>query len=219
MKKLIYMSSGVTFVLAIAAIFFVLLYAMSVYTSDNEVEEELPVEEEREIYIAQEEVPQEFIDVYQEAEAEYDVPWELLAALHRVETIFSTMDPLISPAGAEGHLQFMPCTWTGWGHPTCGELGLGDIPEEEKTDPEAIERYGGYGVDASGSGEADPFDIEDAVFSAANYLALAGAADGDLEGAVYDYNRADWYVEDVLAYMRAYEAGYELFDLEERQEG
>lgn len=38
---------------------------------------------------------------------------------------------------------------------------------------------------------ADPWDIEDAVFSAAHYLAANGAADGDVEGAVFTYNRAD----------------------------
>lgn len=215
-KKWWFLSGGVTFVLSMAVIFIVLFYAVSMI-SDSETEE-AEEEEETEVYIAQNQIPEKFVTVYQEAEEAYDVPWELLAALHRVETIFSTMDPLLSHAGAEGHLQFMPCTWTGWGHPSCGEKGRGEIPEEVKTDPEAIAEYGGYGIDASESGEADPYDIEDAVFSAANYLAQSGAAEGELEAAVYDYNRADWYVDDVLTYMRAYEDGYELIDLEEANE-
>ncbi|RNA66693.1 lytic transglycosylase domain-containing protein [Alteribacter keqinensis] len=152
------------------------------------------------------EVPQEYLPIYKAAEEEYGVPWNLLAAIHRMETIFSTMDPLLSPVGAEGHMQFMPCTWTGWSHPTCGGLGEGDIPEDVKTDPEQIETYGGYGVDATGNGVADPFDIEDAIYSAANYLAASGAADGEYERAVYAYNRADWYVEDVIAYADRYVA-------------
>nr|WP_246056201.1 lytic transglycosylase domain-containing protein [Alteribacter natronophilus] len=153
-------------------------------------------------------IPEEYLPIYYAAEEEYGVPWNLLAAVHRVETIFSTMDPLISPVGAEGHMQFMPCTWTGWSHPSCNGLGEGDIPDDEKTDPERIDQYGGYGVDASGTGEADPWDIEDAVFSAANFLASNGAADGDYERAVFAYNRAGWYVDDVLDYAERYVEGY-----------
>ncbi|HZG73826.1 MAG TPA: lytic transglycosylase domain-containing protein [Chondromyces sp.] len=150
------------------------------------------------------EVPEEFIPIYKAAEAEYGVPWELLAAHHRVETKFSTMDPMISPVGAEGHMQFMPCTFVGWSHPSCGGLGKGNIPEDEKTDPSVIAKYGGYGVDANGDGKADPFDIEDAIFSAANYLRSNGAADGEVERAVFAYNRSDKYVEDVLFYVEEY---------------
>ncbi|KKB38849.1 lytic transglycosylase domain-containing protein [Bacillus thermotolerans] len=149
-------------------------------------------------------VPREYIPIYQAAEREYGVPWELLAAHHRVETKFSTMDPMVSPVGAEGHLQFMPCTFVGWSHPTCSGLGKGDIPEEEKTDPNVIRKYGGYGIDANGDGKADPYDIEDAVFSAASYLRENGAADGDLETAVYAYNHSREYVEDVLQYYEEY---------------
>lgn len=102
------------------------------------------------------EIPEQYIDVYQSAEAEYGVPWQLLAAHHRIETRFSTMDPLLSPLGAEGHMQFMPCTFVGWSHPTCSGLGQGEISVEDKTDPNVIAEYGGYGVDGDGDGVADP---------------------------------------------------------------
>ncbi|CAM4012814.1 lytic transglycosylase domain-containing protein [Lederbergia lenta] len=154
--------------------------------------------------VKQSTIPAEFIPIYEAAEKEYGVPAYLLAAHHRVETIFSTMDPLLSPAGAEGHLQFMPCTFVGWTHPTCEGLGQGEIPEEEKLDPVVIEKYGGYGVDANGDGIADPYDIEDAIFSAANFLSKYGAADGDLKSAVYAYNHSDKYVDDVLYYANIY---------------
>lgn len=150
-------------------------------------------------------IPKEYIAIYQEAEAIYGVPWTLLAAHHRMETIFSTMDPLLSPVGAEGHMQFMPCTFVGWSHPSCSGLGQGDIPEEDKVNPAIIAEYGGYGVDANKDGVADPYDIEDAIFSAANYLAASGAADGELEKAIFNYNRSDKYVEDVLYFYHLYE--------------
>jgi peptidoglycan LD-endopeptidase LytH len=151
------------------------------------------------------EIPEEFIPVYKEAATVYGIPWTLLAAHHRIETRFSTMDPLLSPVGAEGHMQFMPCTFVGWTYPGCGDLGKGEIPEKDKTNPDVIKQYGGYGVDANGDGIADPYDIEDAIFSAANYLAKSGAADGDFEKAIFNYNHSEKYVQDVLWFFDEFE--------------
>ena len=148
------------------------------------------------------EIPEEYIPIYKEAAETYGIPWTLLAAHHRIETRFSTMDPLLSPVGAEGHMQFMPCTFVGWTYPGCGGLGKGEIPEHDKTNPEIIEMYGGYGVDANGDGIADPYDIEDAMYSAAKYLATSGASEGDYEKAIFNYNRSNQYVQDVLGFFR-----------------
>lgn len=150
-------------------------------------------------------IPIEYIPIYMEAGEKYNVPWTLLAAHHRVETRFSTTSTLVSPVGAEGHMQFMPCTFVGWKHPTCNGLGKGEIPESEKTNPKVIEKYGGYGVDANGDGKADPFDIEDAIYSAANYLSQSGAKEGNLEQAIFNYNHSTKYVEDVLYFYEQYE--------------
>ncbi|WP_342597965.1 lytic murein transglycosylase [Psychrobacillus sp. FSL H8-0483] len=150
-------------------------------------------------------VPKEYIAIYKNAEEQYGVPWTLLAAHHRIETRFSTMDPLLSPVGAEGHMQFMPCTFVGWSHPSCSGLGVGDIPEKDKVNPDIIAQYGGYGVDANGDGKADPYDLEDAIYSAANYLAASGAADGEIEKAIFNYNHSDKYVKDVLHFYHLYE--------------
>ncbi|UJF25498.1 lytic transglycosylase domain-containing protein [Planococcus sp. 107-1] len=151
------------------------------------------------------EVPEDYIPLYQEAANAYDIPWTLLAAHHRVETKFSAMSPLLSPAGAEGHLQFMPCTFVGWSHPTCTGLGKGEIEESEKTDPVAIQKYGGYGVDGNKDGIADPYNLTDALYSAANYLSQSGASQGELERAISTYNHSNEYVEDVLFYYNKYE--------------
>ena len=74
----------------------------------------------------------------------------------------------VSSAGAVGWMQFLPSTWRRWG------------------------------VDASGDGVADPYDPQDAIFSAARYLDAAGAR-RDLRRAVFAYNHADWYVNEVLS--------------------
>ncbi|MEO4052635.1 lytic transglycosylase domain-containing protein [Solibacillus sp. CAU 1738] len=149
-------------------------------------------------------IPIEYIPIYMSAGEKYDVPWTLLAAHHRIETRFSTMSKLISPVGAEGHMQFMPCTFVGWKHPTCSGLGQGEITQAEKINPAIIKKYGGYGVDANGDGKADPFDIEDAVYSAANFLSKSGVAKGELKKAIFQYNHSEKYVEDVLYYYKLY---------------
>ena len=102
----------------------------------------------------------------------------------------------------------MPCTWVGWGHPSCGGLGKGNISQSEITSLSVISKYGGYGVDGDGDGKADPNDLEDAIFAAAKYLAANGAADGRIRDAVFAYNHADWYVEEVLGFADSYVKGY-----------
>jgi hypothetical protein len=54
-----------------------------------------------------------------------------------------------------------------------------------------------YGVDADGDGRADPASATDAIHSAANYLHASGAPD-DWYGAIFAYNHADWYVQQIL---------------------
>jgi murein DD-endopeptidase MepM/ murein hydrolase activator NlpD len=73
-----------------------------------------------------------------------------------------------SSAGAVVWMQFMPSTW-------------------ERT-----------GTDADGDGVANPWNPEDAVYSAARYLAAAGAHT-DISRAVFAYNHAQWYVDEILS--------------------
>ena len=116
--------------------------------------------------------------LWRRAGASYGVPWQVLAAINKIESNFGrNMGP--SSAGAVGWMQFMPSTWERWG------------------------------TDATGDGVADPWNAEDAIFSAARYLAAAGARD-DLYRGVYAYNHAHWYVKDVLDLARLYANGQEL---------
>jgi Peptidase family M23/Transglycosylase SLT domain len=96
----------------------------------------------------------------------YGVPWQVLAAINKIESNFGqNMGP--SSAGALGWMQFIPSSWMRWG------------------------------MDGDGNGIADPWNPEDGVYSAARYLAAAGAHD-DLERAIFAYNHAQWYVDDVM---------------------
>ncbi|MGM9924835.1 MAG: peptidoglycan DD-metalloendopeptidase family protein, partial [Bacillus sp. (in: firmicutes)] len=154
------------------------------------------------------EIPAAYIPIYKEAAEKYGVPWNLLAAHHRVETTFSTLKVMISPVGAIGHFQFMEKTWLGWGWKGGTRLGKADIPEHILTDPKQIAKYGGYGTDGDGDGKADPWNLVDATHSAARYLAANGAADGDLRRAVFAYNHSEEYVNKVLGYANQYVNGF-----------
>ena len=60
-----------------------------------------------------------------------------------------------------------------------------------------VESWATYGVDADGDGVKDPYSVPDSVFATANLLHADGAP-GDWRGAIFDYNHAEWYVEEVL---------------------
>ena len=58
-----------------------------------------------------------------------------------------------------------------------------------------------YGVDANHDGKSNPYDPTDAIFAAARYLRANGAPH-DLRRAVFAYNHATWYVDEVMLRAR-----------------
>ncbi len=60
-----------------------------------------------------------------------------------------------------------------------------------------------YGVDANGDDRKDPYNPVDAICGAARYLRAAGG-ETDIRRAIFAYNHADWYVDEVLLYAREY---------------
>jgi hypothetical protein len=81
-------------------------------------------------------------------------------------------------AGAMGPMQFLASTWTA------------------------------YGADGNGDGRADVYEPADAVLGAARYLCASGAGDpARLPDAIWAYNHADWYVDQVLMLALRYGTG------------
>lgn len=117
-----------------------------------------------------------FTQLYKDAGKRFGIPWQILAAIHSCETGQSGNTTITSYAGATGPMQFMPATWRA------------------------------YGVDGNGDGRADIYNVDDAVHSAARYLA-ANNGGSDIRGALYRYNRAQWYVNKVIGIARGW--GYQ----------
>jgi murein DD-endopeptidase MepM/ murein hydrolase activator NlpD len=124
------------------------------------------------VVIDQFSIPPFLLPIYQACGTQYDIPWQVLASINRIETAFGT-NLNVSSAGALGWMQFMPATWEA------------------------------YGVDANDDGRKDPYNPVDAICAAARYLNAAGGAD-DLRTAIFAYNHADWYVDEVLLYANQY---------------
>lgn len=157
-------------------------------------------------------IPPEYIPIYMEAGRIYGVDWILIAAIHEIETDFSR-NLAVSSAGAIGHTQFMKCTWIGYSYPGCSTA-----PEEVYTNIDIIKKYGGYGVDANGNGRADPWELEDCIHATAKYLSahMKGATEQErLRNAIFAYNHADWYVDEVLALYSLYSTGVGLGEVVE----
>ena len=67
--------------------------------------------------------------------------------------------------------------------------------------------WAAYGRDGDGDGRADVYNQVDAVWGAANYLCANGAGDpARLRDAIWNYNHASWYVDQVLAIAARYSA-------------
>lgn len=85
-------------------------------------------------------VKNQFGPIYWKAGKKYNLPWQILAAIHEVESNQSSDSFIRSPQGAIGPMQFLP------------------------------ETFWAYGVDGDGDGLIKINDVDDAIYSAANML-------------------------------------------------
>jgi cell wall-associated NlpC family hydrolase len=151
-------------------------------------------------------IPAKYLPIYQAAGKKYGVPWNILAAIHKVETDFGR-NLSTSWAGAVGHTQMMPCNWVGWDYYKNSCTYLGDLRVSiDITNPKNI--HGGQGLDANGDGRADPNDPEDAIYASARRLGNDKKTTKkdwfDRGGPVWKYNPAQSYVDKVKRYANLF---------------
>jgi hypothetical protein len=130
--------------------------------------------------LARSEIPAEYLRLYLQAGARYGLDWAVLAGIGRVECDHGR-DP--DPA----------CTQEG----AVNSAGAGGPMQFLQSTWEK------YGVSAYGEGPPNRWNPADAIYGAANYLRAAGAP-GDYRAAIFAYNHAWWYVEDVLSWAARY---------------
>ena len=121
--------------------------------------------------------PANYLNLFKASAAKYcpGLSWTVLAAIAQVESGDGANEGP-SSAGAEGPMQFLPSTWAMWGTVGFGQTGAPDI-----------------------------WNAFDAVPSAARLLcASGGGSSTTLPGAIFAYNHATWYVNEVLALAGEY---------------
>jgi hypothetical protein len=126
-------------------------------------------------------VPSSYLNLYKASAAKYcpGMSWTVLAAIGEIESGNGANEGP-SSAGALGPMQFLPSTWAEWGITGFGQTGKPDI-----------------------------WNPLDAVPSAARMLCADGAGNtATLRGAIFSYNHATWYVDEVLALASEYAQNY-----------
>ncbi|MGH2850088.1 MAG: lytic transglycosylase domain-containing protein [Solirubrobacteraceae bacterium] len=129
-------------------------------------------------------IPQRYLKLYRAAAVRYDLDWTVLAGIGRVECDHGR-DPAPS-CTVEGQLNY---------------AGAGGPAQF------LVSTWREYGVTASGHGTPDMWNPSDAIFSMARYLNAAGAP-SNYRAAIFAYNHAWWYVDEVLEWARRYRAQY-----------
>jgi murein DD-endopeptidase MepM/ murein hydrolase activator NlpD len=122
-------------------------------------------------------IPPAYLALYQDAAARFELDWEVLAAVGRVETNHGRNRNGCAPnfAGAQGPMQFLPATFV-------HAAKLAHIADPDICDP------------------------VDAIPAAAAYLASNGAPKR-WDHALYRYNPADWYPPLVMGWAVRYGYG------------
>jgi membrane-bound lytic murein transglycosylase B len=119
-------------------------------------------------------IPALYLSLFQQAAARFGLPWELLAAIGKIESD-DGRDPAAAvpnAAGAVGPMQFEPATFAEYSW-------AAGVPDPSIDSP------------------------HDAIEAAAAMLASDGAP-SDTAAAVFDYNHAEWYVAEVLSLEATY---------------
>jgi hypothetical protein len=129
---------------------------------------------------AQVEIPPEYLKLYMGAAARYGLDWSILAGIGKVECDHGR-DP----------------------DPSCTKEGATNSAGAGGPAQFLASTWRRYGVDGNGDGAIDRWNPADAIFSMANYLHASGAP-GDYRKAIFAYNHAGWYVQEVEHWASLY---------------
>lgn len=125
-------------------------------------------------------IPPDYLSLYKRAAARYGLDWAILAGIGKVECDHGR-DP----------------------DPSCTKEGATNSAGAGGPAQFLAATWSQYGVDGNGDGAIDRWNPADAIFGMANYLHASGAP-GDYRKAIFAYNHAGWYVEEVEHWASVY---------------
>jgi peptidoglycan DL-endopeptidase CwlO len=154
--------------------------------------------------VAIEDIPSDYLALYEQAAARYGIDWAVLAAIGKIEcdhgrSALAGCNPpgTVNEAGATGPMQFIGSTWRA----STPAMAVPDIG------PPTTTTTAGYATDGDGDGLANVWDPADAIAGAARLLRANGAP-ADYRKAIYAYNHDAAYVAAVLAKADEYRAAF-----------
>jgi cell wall-associated NlpC family hydrolase len=143
-------------------------------------------------------IPSDYLKWFQKVGLQYNVPWTILAGIGKVES-------------DDGRASLPGVTSGQNGFGAAGPMQIGI--EGASTDTwggapkhPASEAVSGVATDEDGDGIANVYDPADAIAGAARYLVAHGVQQ-NTGSAIFAYNHADWYVQEVLSWASQYAAG------------
>jgi hypothetical protein len=143
-------------------------------------------------------IPANYLALYRKAGKDSGIPWNLLAAIGKIESDHGRYSGAGVHSGANGAGAAGPM-----------QIGIGGAASNTwggAPRHRAGAKARGYGVDGNGDGWADVYDPADAIPAAARFLKAHGAR-GNVRAAVYAYNHSTAYVNEVLDQAARYAHG------------
>lgn len=124
-------------------------------------------------------IPGNYLKAYQDAGKKYGLDWTIIAAIGKIESDHGRAESgcIEGPATAYG-------------------TAKGPMQFIDST-------WATVGVDGNGDGQKNVCDYRDAIPATAGYLRDSGAPQ-DYSSAIYAYNHADWYVQEVFDQAQKY---------------
>ena len=131
-------------------------------------------------------IPANYLHWFQLVGLQYNVPWNVLAGIGKVESDDgrTTLPGVNSGANAFG---------------AAGPMQIG-------IEGASGDAWATYATVEDGKPPASVYDPADAIAAAAKYL-IARGVQQNVPSAIFAYNHADWYVQEVLSWASTYAAG------------
>ena len=136
--------------------------------------------------VAANSIPANYLHWFQFVGLQYNVPWTILAGIGKVEsddgqTSLPGVNSGSNAFGAAGPMQ----------------IGIRGASGDA---------WATYATVEDGNPPASVYDPADAIAAAAKYL-IAHGVQQNVPGAIFAYNHADWYVQEVLSWASTYASG------------